>query len=720
MINKKIADIQPRYGYGVHVLSVVLFTTVSYWMFSHNLSFLFYGMDGQYMMNLASKSMRWKEDALGLTGDMMQGLGSVSFPTHLKLFPGYAVEIFFSKNPVFINKVLPYVFFSLEFYLASFIVSRFIGLGWRTSIFAGWLLPLMAYPYYGLPTVYSIMSLVPQFGTVALITSITLTLYYSIGRYGSVKAILASISIVFLISYILLAAPATLVLCIPELMIMGVVFLLLCDSGEERRDKALCSLAIVTFFIVSGGVIFLHGLLKFTAAYYFAEQLMSDRMSLYRVSILYHGHTGTVLFVFAIVGAIIRLVTAARSARIIALAFLSTVIIINLAGLITTYLDFWRGPSPVVFEVLLWPFYTAFSVFLINAMFDFLVNFKEAIIYPFFGRFWLVVKLNMLILTIFILYLGYHHQILEMPTRQMPEQIIPMPPVKTEIVNILENKISIRDGRIFRGRVANFTGAKIQQNINWFDLLNLDAVMIKNFGNEHRMNGLWYYDIPTLDIYSPLISPYYFQFAKYILSKQSDQQMRNIVVLRNLNLRWLKAIGVKYIVSDTPLPADAIFVSKIVSNNMEPVYLYELVDANSGQYSPTNVIVLNGNKQILKQLLTKRFDPKNDVVLNQHVYKKLSNVLNASMTIHSDYVRVRASTLGASLLLLPIEFSNCLYVVPVNKNNKDIVLLRANLVQTGIYFQGHLDVKLRYFNGPFSNSKCRLQDAKSFEVDNAS
>jgi hypothetical protein len=70
---------------------------------------------------------------------------------------------------------------------------------------------------------------------------------------------------------------------------------------------------------------------------------------------------------------------------------------------------------------------------------------------------------------------------------------------------------------------------------------------------------------------------------------------------------------------------------------------------------------------------------------------------------------VRAHSTATSLLVLPFEFSKCLSLHR-QKLGASVRLVRTDLLLTGVLFEGDLDATLSYFTGPFSNSRCRLED----------
>jgi hypothetical protein len=70
---------------------------------------------------------------------------------------------------------------------------------------------------------------------------------------------------------------------------------------------------------------------------------------------------------------------------------------------------------------------------------------------------------------------------------------------------------------------------------------------------------------------------------------------------------------------------------------------------------------------------------------------------------------IQAQSPSRSLLLLPIQFSNCIKVESPSGDAPR--LLRANLAQAALVFEGQIDIRLRARADIFGRSWCRHQDA---------
>jgi hypothetical protein len=95
-------------------------------------------------------------------------------------------------------------------------------------------------------------------------------------------------------------------------------------------------------------------------------------------------------------------------------------------------------------------------------------------------------------------------------------------------------------------------------------------------------------------------------------------------------------------------------------------------------------------------------------------------VLQPAQSSHASLVRggwrVRAQNAGVSLVLLPLQPSNC-FTVSEHQGSAGRVLAvrRANLVNTAVVFQGTIDVSLTLHVSPFWNPYCRIRDAREMK-----
>ena len=460
-----------------------------------------------------------------------------------------------------------------------------------------------------------------------------------------------------------------------------------------------------------GPIQFALGIFTYSAPYFFAQDFVNDRMTLSYASIAFHGKVGTWLFACAALGLGVSFYSKKGKDNAATLATAVCAMLVLAIGLIAVNTKDWLGPSPIYFEFMLWPFYAVFAVEMIR----------------FFGRCVLraaskMSKRSIISLTNITdrrglaLLAVIPWLCLLLPTAALSAgRSTPYPPHLTEIVETLRREIALVPGARFRGRVATFTGrTDLASRQTWLTLHHLDHWLIKAVGNDHRMVGLWYYDIPTLFEYSPLLTPAFHSFGKKFLALPQDGQIRNVLTLRNLQVKFLAAMGVKFVVTDSPLEGSILRVTLPVPN-YGVLYLYELPLPNLGHYSPDHLYVANSLKEILEVLGRADFDFRKDFVLAERLDVNLVSASEATFYADGRLLRIKASSKGSSILLLPLEYSHCIKIEEVTAKQRKSRLVRVNLVQTGVLFEHSIDATLHYFTGPFNNSSCRLKDSDEFK-----
>jgi hypothetical protein len=136
--------------------------------------------------------------------------------------------------------------------------------------------------------------------------------------------------------------------------------------------------------------------------------------------------------------------------------------------------------------------------------------------------------------------------------------------------------------------------------------------------------------------------------------------MRNALVLRRFDARVMRALGVRYVVTDAPLDGGATLVMREATPLSSTHYLYEISGANRGDFSPTVVVPVASVKSTLATLADPQFDFARSVVLEAPLPVKLVAARASEVRLEAGHLRVRATSEGTSLLLLPFEFSHSL------------------------------------------------------------
>jgi hypothetical protein len=278
----------------------------------------------------------------------------------------------------------------------------------------------------------------------------------------------------------------------------------------------------------------------------------------------------------------------------------------------------------------------------------------------------------------------------------------------------LEREIGLVPGGEFRGRVVTLTGRTMPQSVNWRDLQSLDEKILQRVGNDHRIVGLWYYDIPTLMEYNSLITPAFYLFTKSFFSMPGDGQVRSVMTLRRPEPRLLESIGVRFVITDRQLESGVLRTTMSLAE-LGDLYLYELSSPNVGQFSPHKAVWSANAGDTLAVLARDDFDPAKEMVTDFALPEKLVTASSAHLWVERGRLRISALSEGGSVLLLPLEFSRCLSLISNAQPGSAPKLFRADLLQAAVLFDKKLDAFIRYTTGPLENSMCRLEDVDDFK-----
>ena len=251
-------------------------------------------------------------------------------------------------------------------------------------------------------------------------------------------------------------------------------------------------------------------------------------------------------------------------------------------------------------------------------------------------------------------------------------------------------------------------GRSIDHSVDWLDLHPIDSDLAQTDGNELRLVGLHYFGIPTLFEYTPTITPFFYALTSRLLTLPGDKQMRSVIVLRKIEPRILKMLGVRFVITDREYDGPATL--RVSSSDQDrTLYLYELNHPNLGNYSPTAVRDIATATDIVARIGDPSFDPTREVIGN--VPGDMAGLLpakNARLSLSAGALTLHAESNGKSILVLPLEFSRCLEAKVTGSEQP--LLFRANLLETGVLFSGRLDAALSLQTGAFLHPACRLWD----------
>jgi hypothetical protein len=193
--------------------------------------------------------------------------------------------------------------------------------------------------------------------------------------------------------------------------------------------------------------------------------------------------------------------------------------------------------------------------------------------------------------------------------------------------------------------------------------------------------------------------------------------------MRRIDPRILKAIGVRFVITDLPISGTALRAQIPIPVSPKAremlgfsyreldefdLYLYEFDGVNLGQFSPTETKLAADANQALGYLADGETALDRTVVVSEPLSGPLTEAKLEHFTIGRDQYRVRASSTGKSILLLPVEFSRCLKISDAAGGAPR--LFRADLMLTGVLFERQIDAQISFHSGPFHDSRCRLED----------
>jgi hypothetical protein len=135
-----------------------------------------------------------------------------------------------------------------------------------------------------------------------------------------------------------------------------------------------------------------------------------------------------------------------------------------------------------------------------------------------------------------------------------------------------------------------------------------------------------------------------------------------------------------------------------------PVRLFEFTDVNLGTYSHTQFVKATTAGEVVQRVRENkhRLDA---VAVVSDVPPNTVKARDAVMTVERDGLRVQAASDGPAHILLPVQFSHCLVV-----NGASAHLVRANLFQTIMSFEGGIDARIEFRFGLFADNACGLRD----------
>ena len=285
--------------------------------------------------------------------------------------------------------------------------------------------------------------------------------------------------------------------------------------------------------------------------------------------------------------------------------------------------------------------------------------------------------------------------------------------------NYLHENASIEVGRPFRGYTATIWIDKYGEiGVGSRDTPLRDAKLYyygreyfsARYGETFTETDLWDLNIPTLEEYGEWTSVQAHAFALRLLAPAGTGTHSNYLRAFTIDSDILRAVGVRYILTDAEMldkPADLRGTVSVPNSPRTPaVRLFELSDPNLGTYSPTHFIKAMTADEVVQRIRENKHRLDQVAVVTSDIPATAAKTRNVVMIIERDGLRVRATSDGTAHILLPVQFSHCLVVV----NGAAARLARANLFQTLMSVDGTVDARIEFRFGLLADNSCRLRD----------
>ena len=215
----------------------------------------------------------------------------------------------------------------------------------------------------------------------------------------------------------------------------------------------------------------------------------------------------------------------------------------------------------------------------------------------------------------------------------------------------------------------------------------------------------WLNGIPTLEENNHMTSPFYLYFFRNLFMRDDDYYMTNLNLFTYPQLHLYPMLGVRQLFSDIPTNRSQQF-------NLSDEVFFEtnFPNYNYGQYSPKKMIKVDNAREAIVAMADPSFDATQEyVVLNEDIFDdELTGESTGQIKYESNGIRFSGDSNGKTLHILPMIFSNCLTSEDGN------LLVRVNLLLTGVVFTGQVSDRITYSGPPFSN-ECLKKDILDVE-----
>ena len=651
--------------------------------------------DARFTALMASDQIRNTEIILNLRSDFLFGLGNLQqgYLWRFDLVSFFGVAFGDIYNPYVVTLII-----SVLLFFCSYSFSRKFGAPEDVSIFVAYLVPISTVwsHAHGLVDNQN-YALVPQTASLLLFSMLLLMCIESVGPGSLRKNFLWSIASLLIILYMVAVLTQTLVLTFGLIfsVCLGSYIKLLVNRQFVVAVRRALSLGLILCFLwLVGAVDYLSGFYRNTAATQNARESFSPAPLREFGSFIFDSFfplsngrvtqvVSLLIAAFFVHGIFVR---KTRNA----LYFSAVVFFLSLFAYRLWQREwlFELGPRHVY---LVWFAVPLYAVAVAQMIFVGLVYLGKSMNHPKLLRVKKVLNANYVYipLIIFVTVATTLDNV-----RYIGDQSRPLTVVLDETEIFLSQQIALLPKSQFKGRVVD---------------------VVERTDYEAVFQGR----IPVINDISHLVTPLSYEFFVHYLFDPQVKQVRNHYQFAARNPTIYSLLGVKYLRIDSLTSTMSEFnnVNSYPAQKFGPNdYLITFKNTNIGDYSPTNFFNVGTLAETFEVMDRGDFSLLDDVVVHKPMSNDLVKASSSKITLEGGDLRIVAKSPGKSLLLLPLEFSNCLAFKSNDKNSEFLDAFRVNGILTGLLFDKHLDVTAQIRYGIFSNSGCRLKDLEDYKV----
>ena len=647
------------------------------------------GGDGKAFQALVLGAMQFSPPGEANVLNPLQGMFSPQIPINVWLNPAYAVFRFVDLDT---GCTLSATIAFAALALSSYVLARTCRVPLGPAI-AGALASIVAFapfPYlFGLNTQYVLVP--PTAFTMAVLT-LALAVLVAVGRLATSSLLVWSIGLAAVLAYA--------IACDPMFVVAGVMLLAPCGAvlffADATRERLLARIIVLAaafaLLWLTGLFDYIHAFVRYTVRYQYPHEIVRGAAPALASALLAHPLLASQLFLPMLVGIAFGLVLGRGRVRVLVLAVLLQWLVTLGLGALYLFGGFnWTLPLPLYFEQGAYHLYALATLVGWGLLLGRIVDWVQRrwIVKPRFAGAGGAIAGILYIPLLLVLYR------IDIAPKVSTTHVEPWP-AQPQLLQAVGPQASLRSDRRFRGAVA----------------------LVEDFSYEARLRtiDLWRYQVPTINEYSQLVTPTMYYVVSRMLIVDPQLYPFNDLSVARAKVPFLASLGIRYLLTLHDQPLEETTVPTAVDASSPGFthvwYLREVLDANLGQYSPTEPLPAKSAAEAVS-LMDGGMDFRRQVVVSpDESLPPLASATHGAFSYGKGRIRISAAAPGHALILLPVQFSHCLRIVGSKPGAR---LIRANLAMTGVLFERSAELEVAFDFGFFS-PRCRLADLADLET----